>query len=44
MSRHFEKFVMDILPWKSITICLAIIAMAQIIQVFQGWASVRLCN
>ncbi len=44
MSRHFEKFVMEVLPWKTITICLAIIAMCEFIQVFQGWASIHSCG
>ncbi len=43
MSRHFEKFVMKVLPWKTITICLAIIATCQFIQVFQGWFPRHLC-
>ncbi len=44
MSRHFENFVMDVFPWKTITVCLVVVAVAQFIQVFQGWASLRLCQ
>jgi len=43
MSRHFEKFVMEVLPWKTITVCLMVIAVCRIIGVFQGWAAIRLC-
>jgi hypothetical protein len=33
MSRHFEKFVMEVLPWKTITVCLIMIAIAEALQV-----------
>ncbi len=36
MSRRFENFVMNVLPWKTITICLMVVAAAQI-----GFAAVE---
>ena len=33
MSKHFEEFVMDVLPWKTIAFCLIMIAIAECLQV-----------
>jgi len=32
MSRYFEKFVMEVFPWKTITVCLIIIAVCEVVQ------------
>ena len=44
MSRHFENFVMNVLPWKTITVCLMVIAAAnvafaavEVVQAVQGF-------
>jgi hypothetical protein len=37
MSRYFEKFVMEVFPWKTITVCLMVIAVCEVVQTVQGF-------
>jgi hypothetical protein len=37
MSKHFENFVMNVFPWRTITICLIVIAVCELMQTGQGF-------